>query len=294
MAKKNKIYCVYCGRENVLEDKKCNKCRKKLNPKNRPFRDYMVDKLKGKVSGDIQDNIFSFILEFIKSHLYGFMLTCSIVFTTGVLITNLVNQPNEFETTDTRPNIVSKLEYKGEGLSPEEIVVKYADALNKGDINEIQSYELNTFYPDVFSELKGSQFKKDGVSQFTFLDTNQLFENVAIVFKMERYYDVSIYYGGTIKGKYGNYEFVRHPLYIEYGYPDVVYNSEDDKEEAYAFDYSIEFIKVDDNYYISGTHLDPFISISHEVHYDFFIRNNGDTTKFTYADVLNYIEEIDG
>ena len=43
------IYCVYCGTENVLENKKCKKCKKKLNPKNRPFRDYMVDKLKDKV-----------------------------------------------------------------------------------------------------------------------------------------------------------------------------------------------------------------------------------------------------
>ena len=111
---------------------------------------------------------------------------------------------------------------------------------------------------------------------------------------MERYYDVSIYYGGTIKGKYGNYEFVRHPLYIEYGYPDVVYNSEDDKEEAYAFDYSIEFIKVDDNYYISGTEIDEFFTDVQEAIYELFVKYQGDVSKFTIDDVYDYMEEKNG
>lgn len=29
----NKIYCVYCGTENILVDKKCKKCKKKIKSK---------------------------------------------------------------------------------------------------------------------------------------------------------------------------------------------------------------------------------------------------------------------
>ncbi len=294
MAKKNKIYCVYCGKENVLDDNKCSSCKKLLNPKNRPFRDYMVDKLKDKVEGDIQDNIFSLIVEFIKSHLYGFVITCSIIFTAGAIVTSLIDKPSEFEIVDNRPNIISKIEYKGKGLTPEEIVVKYGDALNSGDLKEIRAYELNSFYPELFEELKDKKVEKNGEVKYSFLKNNQLYENSEMVFKMEKEYDVSFYYGAIPKGKYGNYEFVRHPLYIEYGYPDIVYDPNDDKSEAYAFTYSIEFIKVDGDYYISGTQLDPFVSDQHELIFDFFVKYNGDTSKITYKEISKSISEIEG
>jgi hypothetical protein len=295
MANKTKIYCVYCGTENILEDKKCKKCKKQLNPKNRPFRDYILDKLKDKVEGDIQDNIFSLIIEFIKSHLYGSVLTCSIIFTVVAGIVSSFDNTSNFDKVSERPFFSVNLEYKGEGLSPEEIVNKYGDALNSGNLKEAKSYELKTFHPDVFEKLKGSNFEKDGIVHFSFVDTNKLLETSAMVFRQEKEYGVSFYYASSPpKGKYGDYEFIRHPLYIEYNYGEIVYSPYDKTHEAYAFDYSIEFIKVDDNYYISGTQLDPLLSIEHEIIYDFFIKYQGDTTKFSYADITKYIDEIDG
>lgn len=290
MAKKSDIYCVYCGTGNILEDKKCKKCKKQLDPKNRPFRDYMVDKLKDKVEGDIQDNIISLIVEFIKSHLYGIVLTCSIVFTVTAGISGGLKSSNELEVVDTKPDINVQLEYKGEGLTPEEIVLKYGEALNNNDLNSIKSYELATFYPDIYEGLKGSNLMVNGVVHYTFLDKNDLYDNSAVLFKMEDHYNVGSYFENP-QGKYGNYEFIRYPLYIEYSYVGYV----DDKgDNGYAFDYSIEFIKVDGNYYISGTEVDTFISISQQMHHEFLLRYKGDTTKFNYDDINEYIDEIDG
>lgn len=295
MVKKTKIYCVYCGTNNTLEDKKCSKCKKQLDPKNRPVYDYLKDQLKDKVEGTLQDNIFSLITNFIQTHLYGTVLTCSIIFTVVSGISSIVGNPVEYDTTNKRPVVSVNYEYLGEGLDPKEIVNKYGDALNAGNLKEARSYELKTFHPEIFEELKGSKYTISGVEQFSFLDTNKLLETSGMVFKNEKEYSVSFYYAASPpEGKYKNYEFIRHPLYVEYNYGEIVYSPYDKTAEAYAFDYSIEFIKVDGNYYISGTQLDPLLSIEHEVIYDFFVKYKGDTTKFSYADITKHIDEIDG
>lgn len=291
MANKNKIYCVYCGTENFLEEKKCKKCKKQLDPKNRPFRDYMVEKLKDKVKGDIQENIFSLITEFIKSHLYGTVLTCSVIFTIGAGVVCGLDGTNSFDKVEDRPSLSVNLEYKGEGLTPEEIVIKYGEALNNSDLKSIKSYELKTFYPEIYDSLKGSNLEIDGVVHYSFLDKNDLYDDSAVLFKMEDHFDVGAYFGSNPQGKYGDYEFIRYPLYLEYSYVDYV----DEKgDNGYAFDYSIEFIKIDGNYYISGTEVDTFISISQQVHHEFLLKYKGDTTKFNLHDVDSYIDEIDG
>ena len=291
MAKKTKIYCVYCGTKNTLEDKKCSKCKKQLDPKNRPVYDYLKDQLKDKVEGTLQDNIFSLITNFIQTHLYGTVLTCSIIFTVVSGISSIVGNPVEYDTTNKRPVVSVNYEYLGEGLTPEEIVIKYADAFNKGDLKSVKSYELNTFHPDIYNELIGSNLKNNGVVHFTFLNKKDLYKDSSVLFRMENSYDVGLYFGENPKGKYKNYEFIRYPLYLEYSYVDY----EDEKgDDGYAFDYSIEFIKVDGNYYISGTEVDTFISISQQIHHEFLIKYNGDTTKFDLEDVDKYIDEIDG
>ena len=32
MKDKDNIYCAFCGAKNIIEDNKCKKCNKKLNP----------------------------------------------------------------------------------------------------------------------------------------------------------------------------------------------------------------------------------------------------------------------
>lgn len=285
MVKNNKIYCVYCGTENILEDKKCTKCKKKLDPKNRPFRDYLVDKVKDKVSGDIEENIFTLIINYIKSHLYGFVLTCSIVFAVSAGIVSSVDKPVKYDLIDEKPVIVNDIEYAGAGLTPEEIIIKYAAAMNAGDIKGVKSYELNTFYPDLYKDLNG---KKS--NDYEFLDNNELYDKSSIIFKKDYSYQLSIYFGPQPKGKYDKYEFIRYLLEIDYEFPETT----DNKDDLYAFSYSVEFIKVDNNYYISGTVMDEFFSDLQESIYELFEKYQGDVSKFTLDDVYKYMEEKNG
>ena len=115
MAKNNEhIYCVYCGKENIKSDKYCISCKKELNPKNRPFRDYIKEKVEDKLGGDVQDSFIAIMAGFIKTHLYGTLLTCSIVITAVSVVSNVVNNSIDFEVVNERPAMVIKNEYMGE------------------------------------------------------------------------------------------------------------------------------------------------------------------------------------
>ena len=89
-SKNKKIYCVFCGEKNSSKEKKCTKCHKKLNPKEHLVFDYVKDHIKVKVKGSVQDNVISFLKEFIKNHLYGIMMSATLIFTTnsGVIVHN--------------------------------------------------------------------------------------------------------------------------------------------------------------------------------------------------------------
>lgn len=90
MSKKTKkdetIYCVFCGTENVKTDTKCKKCKKDLHPKDEPFKDFLYKHIKDDLKGKVEDNIFSYLKNFIISHLYGTAMTVSIVFTIATMI----------------------------------------------------------------------------------------------------------------------------------------------------------------------------------------------------------------
>lgn len=100
----NNEYCIYCGTKNKKEDKKCKKCKKKLNPKDRPLLEYLKSKIKDDLKGNIEDNIINIITKYIKSHLYGFILTCSIIITTTCVITNII-EDNHIEIVTKKPSL---------------------------------------------------------------------------------------------------------------------------------------------------------------------------------------------
>ena len=90
MAKKSKknetIYCVFCGVENVITDTKCVKCKKDLHPKDERFKEFLYRHIKDDFKGKVEDNIFSYLKNFIISHLYGTAMTISVLFTAVAII----------------------------------------------------------------------------------------------------------------------------------------------------------------------------------------------------------------
>jgi len=100
MRNKN-IYCIDCGEKNKLKDIKCKKCNKKLDPKENLYFDYIKDKVKG----DIQDNILETIKKFIIGHLYGIVLTATLIFTITSAVVS-INTDEKITETNTKPEIL--------------------------------------------------------------------------------------------------------------------------------------------------------------------------------------------
>lgn len=110
---KKNIYCVYCGEKNNIQDLKCKKCKKKLNPKQHEFLDYIKDHIKDDLKGKVQDKVISIIKNFIISHLYGTVLTATLIFTIVSGIVTTVNENKNIEKVTQKPSIlVSKVEDK--------------------------------------------------------------------------------------------------------------------------------------------------------------------------------------
>ena len=96
----NKCYCIYCKSENDKKSKTCRVCNRKLKPIDELYLNYLKDNAKDKVSGDILDNVTDFITSFIKKHLYGIIMSITIVsvVTGNVIVNNNLNEtiiPNE-------------------------------------------------------------------------------------------------------------------------------------------------------------------------------------------------------
>lgn len=285
MAKKEKIYCVYCGTENVLVEKKCKKCKKQLDPKNRPVYDYLKDK----VDGTLQDNIFSIITNFIQTHLYGTVLTCSVVITAVSIVTNVVSNSNVFEVVKERPNIVQRYEYAGAGMTPDEITNTYIDALNSGDLNTLKLYELGTFYPELYEELENVSYNAAGYGETNILKEHNLYTNRGSLFSSEYGYQIGSSYGCIPDGNYGDYRFVRYPIFNTF-----CYEGDCEKEDnLFAIVNDIELLEVDGNYYVTGSIKEIGMSIDQEVNYEFLLRNNGDVTQFSKQDVDDYIMSLE-
>ncbi len=143
-----KIYCSYCGKENERNKKVCKKCFKLLEPKDHLLIDYM----KSKWFGECKDGVFKAIKNFIQTHLYGFIMTCSILVASVTVFVNVVNKNATYQIVSEKPTMV--LSYAGEGLNSEEVVKKYIEAVKKDDSSTIKKLRLETFHPEIRSEIE--------------------------------------------------------------------------------------------------------------------------------------------
>lgn len=103
----SKIYCVYCGTKNKDSDKQCSKCKKKLNPIEHPFKDYLYNHIRDDLKGKVTDSIISLIENFIKSHIYGTLMSAVIIFTiTSGIIGLIGSRQGYIEKVNQRPNLI--------------------------------------------------------------------------------------------------------------------------------------------------------------------------------------------
>ena len=75
------IYCRHCGGANRKSAVVCEKCEKKLHTNYRPFYDFLKKHTKDELKGTVTDTVFSYLKNFLLSHVYGMALSVTIVAT---------------------------------------------------------------------------------------------------------------------------------------------------------------------------------------------------------------------
>lgn len=135
--RKKTIFCVYCGSENNSTQKRCNKCHRKINPKENLFLDYLKSHLSNELSENIENKTINIIINYIKSHLYGVILTMSIII---VGSTAIVTSLPDYEIVFERPIIAS--------CTPKKFNNKYSyvystkdECVSKGNESFIEVFE---------------------------------------------------------------------------------------------------------------------------------------------------------
>lgn len=190
---KEKLYCVYCGVENDLKSEKCKKCDKPLHPKNQLFKEFLYNHIRSDLKGKLTDSIFSYIKNFIISHLYGTVMSLSIIFALGAIISSpknpykTISSLNELKKPNNSSEVTIKLYtyddscygdfdpelantpfatagaiISGNRMTTEEITIKngttLADWCKENEIKMICAEEL--FYYDKSVEKAGQTYRE--------------------------------------------------------------------------------------------------------------------------------------
>ncbi|MDO4193281.1 MAG: hypothetical protein Q4D24_08265 [Erysipelotrichaceae bacterium] len=74
-----KKYCIFCGAENSADVDTCCACGRTMHPEENLLKEYLYSKTKGKLQGKAEDSFLSVLKNWILSHLYGLVVTISIV-----------------------------------------------------------------------------------------------------------------------------------------------------------------------------------------------------------------------
>lgn len=152
-----KKYCIYCGTEHAIEETVCRKCAKKLDPEENLLKDYLIAKTKDKLKGTVEDNLFELIKNYLLSHLYGVVVSVSVVFlaTTSVFAGGGSSAPLfrvEHHTSQEEVERPGKNEITAEEEKLQDIVFEYVDIfssdfdLNPHLVDSMLDYQLPASY----------------------------------------------------------------------------------------------------------------------------------------------------
>lgn len=105
-------YCTSCGAVNKRSAVRCSECEEKITKKHSPFMSFLLKRIKGKAFDKGSEKLFEIIREFLFQHLYGVILTVSVVVTSVVVAANPT--PYIKEVTEFPAAVNSEIEKEAE------------------------------------------------------------------------------------------------------------------------------------------------------------------------------------
>lgn len=285
---KNKVYCVFCGTKNNFDQVRCTKCHKKLNPKERPLLDYLKSKISDKYMSDVEDTIYSILIHYIKSHLYGVVVTCSIVVSAFSVVVNA--DFNRLEKVDEKPTVVNRISYAGKGLNSLEVAEKYIEALQSSDMLTVKNLQLETFHPEVLAEIKDDvYYYSNGLDTTMMIQDDDLVQYASSLFKDNK---GEIYIGDSElvipSGNFGGYSFRRYLISMKYCYGNICVEEDGYDSNAFYARLELELVEVDGAYYVTGSNEAVFMGENLAIEYYTLLDFGGDMDALTYDAFQDY------
>lgn len=149
--KRGIVYCTYCGAENKKKNINCLKCKKKLLAKD----NLVLDHIKKKTVDKAKDDLLSSFLSFIKSHLYGTILTISVVVSAATIA--VINMSTNYEVVTEKPRYAMVCRPKKFERKYSFVYETEEECLHEG--NNDFFYVSDNINPDIFTY--GCEAKKD-------------------------------------------------------------------------------------------------------------------------------------
>ena len=149
-----KIHCIYCNEQNDEKNVKCSKCGKELDE----LDQYLLKLIKGDFTGLAKDKLIFLIEAFIKQHIYGIVLTMTVIISAATnIIVRAENAPVVEEFTNPPVVINTSQKVKQDGIAAqlsEEQLMNYISILDQKDFNNYDrlSYDY-TFGTNYYDEL---------------------------------------------------------------------------------------------------------------------------------------------
>ena len=110
-AMEEKRYCIFCGAENTADADTCAICGKTMHPEENLLKEYLYRTTKARLRGKAEDSFLSILKNWILSHMYGLVLTISLVTLAAVRISgSFTSQPSYVRTVSAgaRPDVLAE------------------------------------------------------------------------------------------------------------------------------------------------------------------------------------------
>ncbi len=175
-------YCTNCGSVNKKSSVICLECGKKIAVRHRPFWDYVKKHTKSSVEGKIKGDIFELIKDFLFQHLYGTIVTFSVVATATAAVATatpyikpVIQTPGErvVEEKDEEP------EKKGSLELTEDDHIRLAHVLTAYDAEIDNTLRVtNTYWADDDDYTNAAQlFAENNIEGYTWRGRHDMYTN---------------------------------------------------------------------------------------------------------------------
>ena len=175
-------YCTRCGSANKKSAVMCEECGKKIIVHHRPFWDFVKKHTKGGLKEKVKSDLFDALKEFLFNHLYGTIVTFSVVGTVTAAVVTATPYIKPVSTTPAERVVVenpAEPEKRGSFELTEDDHTRLAHVLTAYDAEIDNTLRpINTYWADPEEYADASElFAENNIEGYTWQGRHDMYTN---------------------------------------------------------------------------------------------------------------------